>query len=180
MEGGLTAESASYFLPGGLLVLRNIKGLVTSWENDVLFAGKVVPRHITVKAVDRNLLTAEVTVEAAGPVDPEAIGLPGGPAEAGMTLRPIQRLSKPPEVVSADFAWPDNDSAAVSLFGVLDRTGRFRELEVILGLKAHNIGKVMESFRKERSRPAEIDGSPCEMPVYGLAASISQGEIMGK
>ncbi len=164
-----SVDDATYYLPGGVLFLNNISGVVTSWENDEIFAGKVVPRRIAVKAVDRPLLTADVTVEAAGSVEPGVFDLPVEPAKPGNTLRPIRRGYKTPRTLSGELFWPDNGGGAVSLFGVLDRTGRLRDIEVISSVNARDVQKVVDSFRKARSSPAELDGSPCEIPVYPLA-----------
>lgn len=173
LGSGATVQDSVYYSADGLLFLANKRGMVTSWEDAALFNGKYVPRHIAIKAVDRDLLTADVAVKAAGAIDPGTFDLPGGPAQPGMTLRPILRGFSPPGEVVGSPDWTDNPGAAISLFGVLDRTGKIRDLELIMNVNGHNLEKALDSFRKSRSSPAELDGSPCEIPIYPLATSSS-------
>jgi hypothetical protein len=139
-----------YFLPRGLLVLRNERGVTTGWENDVAFSGKAVPKHLTIKAGERELLSADVAIAAAGQFDPASFDLPGGPAEPGMTLRPLQGFElRFPENLADSYSWtkPGIDSTAFlpSIWGVLDRHGKYKELELIAmpnGKKRRRSGKL--------------------------------------
>jgi len=165
-EGGLTLCSAYYFAPKGLLVAENDRGLSTTWEKDEVFAGKIVPPHITVKASDRDLLTAEVKVEAVDQTDLSAFDLPGKSADPGTTLRPLQGLTGLPRSLNDPPRWEGDRNAAFSFWGVLDRNGRYQELELIFTSDARSIKQFMGDYRKLRFRPAEIDGSRCELPMF--------------
>lgn len=164
-ERGQTND-AFYFTPSGLLVLRNEIGLLTSWENDIPFGGKAVPKHVTVKVGDRFLLTADIDIAAAGAVDPTAFDLPVQPADRGTTLRPLHAFEARSEV---DFSpiWRSylnsGSPHAFSFWSVLDRHGKFQEVEVILQPKEGDIEPLYLLLKANRSRPPEIDGSPCEL-----------------
>ena len=162
-----------YFSQHGLLILRNERGITTGWENDAMFAGKAVPRHLTIKAGDRELLSAEVAIEEAAQIDPATFALPGGPAEPGMTLRPLLFFElRFPDNLSDDYSWvkPGRNSGVFlySLRGVLDRHGRYKELELIAMPKEDDEGAkedmriLMTHLREARHRSPEIDGSPAE------------------
>jgi hypothetical protein len=165
-----------YFLPDGLLVLRNIFGLTTSWENDILFAGKVVPQQLRIKAGDRELLTANVTIEGAGNVDPAIFDLPGSLADPGTTLRPLlsfevkSNINFAPTWGAEDYASTEGGGpgphAGISICSVLDRHGRFREVELVEMLVAANkddAKEIMQLMRESRNPPSKIDGSACEL-----------------
>lgn len=156
------------FLPNGLLVEGNEAGLATGWSDDVAFAGKVVPKHVSIHGGGQNLLTAEVTVEAAGQVDPATFDLPGGPADPGMTLRPLHsfetnRLS----IDNGPYSWIGNSPSAFAVRLVVDRHGVPREAEVITAGGLEDMEPVMDFSRRGRWHPAEVDGSPCEVAWYG-------------
>jgi hypothetical protein len=169
-RGGVS--DAYYLTPSGLLVLRNFLGLLTSWESDTLFGGKAVPKHVTVKVGDRSLLTADIDIAAAGTVDPTAFDLPVQPADRGTTLRPLRAFEVKSEI---DFSpvWTTYLSSgsphAFSFWSVLDRHGRYQEVEVILSPKEGDIEPLLELLKANRNRPPEIDGSPCELEfVWGF------------
>jgi len=165
--GDLT--DAFYFLPLGLLAIRNKIGLETRWENDSLYAGAVFARHITIRAGERELLNAQVAIEAAGNTDPESFDLPGDFAERGMTLRPLQGFEVKMPDLSSSHSWvkPGGGTSkpVFSLREVLDRHGRYREGEVILVISAEDLETFMNLVRQERHPPAEVDGSPCQTVV---------------
>jgi hypothetical protein len=154
-----------------MLLQSNESDIVTTWEDDVLFAGKAVPRRISIQAgAARDLLTAEVEVEAPGNLDPSAFDLPGEAATPGMTLRPLHRYeAKAPELISGNLggaAYPNMISR-----WIIDRHGTVREFEIVYAMYSPgNAGSDPEdaarrlavATRKTRFRPAEIDGSPCE------------------
>jgi hypothetical protein len=168
--------SAYVFLSGGLLVQSNENDIVTTFQDDVVFAGRVVPRHISIQAgAVRDLLTADVVVERAGDVDPSVFELPGEPAEAGMTLRPLTwyadkfpEIIKASGIISQQETYPD-----MIMHGIVDRHGAMREFEVIymqgiVGATAMDTpGRLVEAARQYKFHPAEIDGSPCES-TYGV------------
>lgn len=167
---------AFYFLPQGLLVLRNEEGVITGWENNIAFAGKAVPRHLTIKTGEREMLTADLTLEAAGQFDQSTLDLPGGPAQPGMTLRPLDSFElRLPEPLDDSWSWVEpglNTTTAIfSIWGVLNRQDRYRELEV---MAMHNpndegtrdsIRTQIDHLRDARHRPPEIDGSPTEFVI---------------
>jgi hypothetical protein len=165
-----------YFLPLGLVVLRNENGVTTGWENDVAFAGKAVPGHLTIKAGERELLTADISIVAAGAVDTATFDLPGRPADPGMTLRPLQKYElRFPDNLADNYAWtkPGRDTTVflASIWGVLDRHGKYRELELVVMPNEKSVGAqedmriLMTHMREEHRRSPEIDGSPAEYVI---------------
>lgn len=165
-----------YFLPEGLLVLRNENGVTTGWENDIAFAGKAVPRHLTIKAGERELLTAEISITAAGRVDAATFDLPVGPAEPGMTLRPLQKFElRFPDNLADSYAWTregrDSTMLLASIWGVLDRHGKYGELELIAmpndksDAVQEYLRTLMTHMRQEHRRSPEIDGAPAEYVI---------------
>jgi hypothetical protein len=124
-------------LPDGLPVrLIDRFGLVTTWQDQTAFAGRLVPEHLAVQAVGSNLITATATVEKLDSPDPAILRLPGDRA-ACMTLCPFDQWD-------LSF-WPDHDVhldppklaedmavAGVEILtsGVVDRQGIPREPEV--------------------------------------------------
>jgi len=181
---GITFHVGYYFLPKGLLVIEDNLGITTSWENDVIFSGRVVPRHLTIKAAgfkvgsaDRDLLTADVTIEAAPQTDSGFFDLPCAEADPGMTLRPLQGFASIPQPAGDPPVWQGNRNAELTLWGVIDRTGRFRELEVIGAVDADAIQKFMELYRKSRYRPAQIDGNQCEVGTFTTVTRTMRGAI---
>lgn len=154
-----------YFLPRGLLALINDAGLVTSWADYVAFAGKAVARSLAIKAGDRDLLTANISIESPGQTDPAVFDLPGGAAEPGMTLRPLLYNDVRLPDLSGSYSWMSRNSGpgpVYSLSGVMDRHGRNRELEVILAPSAKDAEIFINLLRGDHHKPATIDGSPCE------------------
>ncbi len=164
---GASASDSFYFLPQGTLALRNDLGLETMWEDDSLFAGKIVPKHVSIKGGDRDLLTAIVLIEDAGEASSSMFDLPVSVAEPGMTLHPFQAF----EVKFPDLAFRhgwvkgggDTSQPGFSLWEVLDRHGRYREVELILVMSDKDAESIMTFMRQERNHPAEVDGSPCQL-----------------
>lgn len=96
---------AYLFLPNGVLVQSIEVGIVTSWQDQINFGGKLVPRHFGVQGGTRDLLTAQVTVEPAGTGNPATFELPGEPAEPGMTLRPIHAYEYSLSLPMTTYSW---------------------------------------------------------------------------
>jgi len=172
----ITRGTAYVFLPGGLLMQSNENDIVTTLQDDVVFAGKVVPRHISIQAGgQRELLTGEVEVGQPGKLDSTAFDLPEGPADPGITLRPLTWYAdRFPEVIKASgFVSQQETYPDMIMHGIVDRHGALREVEVIYmqgngGTTAlDNPGRLTEAARGYKFRPAEIDGSPCES-TYGV------------
>jgi hypothetical protein len=155
-----------YFSPRGLLALRNIIGLTTSWEKDTQFEGKLVPTHIVIKAVDRPLLTADVSVEPASRVDPATFDLPGTAADPGTTLRPLQGFEVKSDISFAA-QWQSQSQTGIahafSFWTVVDRNGKYKEAEIIQQPKEGDISSLLELLKSNRNRPPTIDGKPCEL-----------------
>ncbi|MGA7858282.1 MAG: hypothetical protein WCA11_10175, partial [Terracidiphilus sp.] len=163
--GGPGIAFGYILLPNGVLVMRNERGLVTGWQDQVAFAGKIVPRHLSVQAMGKDLLTADAMVEPAGHVDPAFFDLAESPAEAGMTLRPLYKYDTnrlyfdwQPKTVIAN-----NPSSSNVIREMVDRHGVVREAEIVYADGFGNLDDVLDFFRKMKVRPAEFDGSPCEV-----------------
>jgi len=171
-DDSVHANDVFYFLPNGLLVLRNIFGLTTSWDKDVLFAGQVVPLHLSIKADDRELLRADVTIEAADKVDPTSFDLPSSPADPGMTLRPLLVFEAKAESTFGP-TWTtegfesgggvSKSHPAVSISSVIDRHGRYREVELLVTASKDDAKVIMQMLRGHRDPIPKVDGNPCEL-----------------
>jgi hypothetical protein len=178
VANGITKGTAYVFLSGGLLLQSNENDIVTTWKDDLWFAGKVVPTHISIQAgATRNLLTANIELETPGVSDASAFDLPGGMADPGMTLRPLHWYEvKPAELahsestrMSAQSSYPTHGPLlAMILHGIVDRHGVLREVEVIYGPwkdgspPPDGAQHLTDNARQYKFRPAEIDDSPCE------------------
>lgn len=166
------------FLPKGLLIQSNESNIVTTWEDDAVFGGRVVPGHISIQVgAARDLLTAEVEVGEPGEPDAEAFDLPGDPADPGMTLRPLHwyevRVRGSERASSSGSNGPEMVARTI-----MDRHGAMREFEILYAALGpgkpgsdssearHWVGGIIEGTQ----RPAEIDGSPCEIAfqVYSV------------
>jgi hypothetical protein len=157
---------AYLFLSNGLLVQSIEAGIVTSWQDQVAFGGKLVPRHFGVQGGTRDLLMAEVTVEAAGTVDPAAFELPGEPAQPGMTLRPLHWYECTMPETSAMYSYTTDNSrtARWTIRRILDRHGVIREAEIIESPNPGTAKILLSLIRDDKFHPAKIDNSPCEIP----------------
>jgi hypothetical protein len=152
------------FLPNGLLIQSNQTGLITGWQDDIAFAGKVVPRRISVEGAGKDLLNADVTVEEAGKLDPAIFELPGGPAEPGMTLRPLHKFDTARfMLLPKEFGYLGNRLSPNAIRVVVDRHGMPQEMEVITAVDPDHLDMLAEGIRSQRWDPGEIDGSPCEL-----------------
>jgi hypothetical protein len=156
---------AYYFSPHGILEIQNSAGLTKTWGNDFLFSGIVVPRHISIKAGDRDLLTADVAVEGAVQIDPATFDLPGSAAEPGMTLRSLSGYGVRMPDLSDGFQWVSQGGppGVFSFWAVIDRHGKFREVELILAPSDTDAAIIMTHARSTKHHPPEIDGSPCQV-----------------
>jgi hypothetical protein len=159
------------FLPSGLLVQSNDRGLAASWQDYANFASHVVPGRLMIQAGGRKLLTADITVEAAGQVDPTSFELPGETADPGMTLRPLRFELRPPRDF-ADCTFIDDGKLPllpVEVWGVLDRHGSVREVELLdsrnLEASTHskNVANSLDCIRAQKVHPATIDKSPGQL-----------------
>jgi hypothetical protein len=155
-----------FFSPLGKLILADRWGIVNTWENETLFNGKSVPKHLSVKAGKRDLVAADVAIEPLPQTDPSAFDLPVGLAEPGLTLRPILYGFKSPVRLGSMPFWTPTHYFPVVVWGNVDRSGRYRELEFLdpppESAKGYPIGEI----RKVKWRPAELEGNPCEVVMF--------------
>lgn len=83
------------FLRSGILVRRTISSLATTWQDDTVFAGRIVPRTVRVRSMEANLLDARVSIEPLeGKLDSSRFELSGPPAEAGLTLQNVSSRAR--------------------------------------------------------------------------------------
>jgi hypothetical protein len=150
------------FLPNGILVRSDFLGLVTSWDKDSVFAGKLVPLHFETQALGRTLLTADVTIAPAGQPAPKLFELEGPAATPGVTMRPLHMF----EIKLAEYYDPLSVFAGPSPRGVIrqiiDRKGQARETELIDSPHPADDVNLIDSQRSKRFYPAKVDGDPCE------------------
>jgi hypothetical protein len=162
--------AAYIFLPSGMLVQRMEIGLTASWQDQVAFAGHVVPRRLTIQAGGRTLLTADVKVEPPSQTDARSFELPGETADPGMTLRPFRTLEvRPPGLpVGCTVIAPDSPLLPYITRLVIDRYGAAQEVELLdarnLQAQANSksVAELLDCNRRIRVRPATIDKSPAE------------------
>ena len=157
---------AYVFLSDGLLVRSIEVGIVTSWQDQIIFGGKLVPRHFAVQGGTRDLLTADVTVEPAGTVDPAAFELPGGPAEPGMTLRPIHEYEYSMSSQMTTYRTEGIQGFKGIIRQILDRHGVTMEVEVLASPNPDAAEPLLPLIRGDRFHPAKIDNSPCEVALW--------------
>lgn len=166
LEGASTIRDTFFFYHNGFLALRNDWGLVFFHEGATSFAGKAFAKRISIRAGERELVSADVTVEPAQ-ADAVSFDLPVERAEPGNTLLPIQYYQVR-KLERAHFSWDGQVNSAevpnFSLQMVRDRSGRFREAELLYSSNVDTyLRYLMPHLRQDRARPAEIDGSPCQM-----------------
>lgn len=168
--------TAYIFLPNGSLVQSNEDDLITNWQDDSVFRGKLLARHMEVLAGGvRALLTADVTVEAVNGIDPASLALPGDSAAPGTTLRPLHNYDGrepvnkylPPSWMSPSN--PNSTYPDVVFRAVIDRQGNTREAEaislqpVVKDDPLFGMYQILDTVRRARFSPEEIDGSPGEV-----------------
>lgn len=184
VNDGMCIDMMAYdLLSNGLPVrLTDRMGLTTGWEKQTSFGGKAVPQHLTVKAIGRDLVTADVEIASASPADSGLLHLPGDVAAACMTLRPFDEWEFPvltpthsdvPQLPS-NAGYPAD--IEIMTTGVVDRHGVPREAEMT-GVEQEpewlsneqkqailtHAHAMVESWYRNRFHPALLDGSPCEV-----------------
>jgi len=177
------------FLPNGILVrAEDYNGLITSWQQDVPFHGKLVPLKFDVQGtgLEQPMISATVDLRSATSSDAGIFQIPGPPAEQGATLRPFDEydLDQPASTIHFEipkgYASSDRSTAfpvgvKVYAIAVVDRDGRTREAEMsgvrvfgqpLLSGQTQGISigaqSVVESLWKDRYHPAMVDGKPCQ------------------
>jgi hypothetical protein len=173
------------FLPNGILFRyeAGYSGLVTSWEDDESFAGKLVPRRITVQGdgLKSPMLTAEVAIKGIGARVPVIRQLPGTAADACATLRPIDHFDKPGKMLHLQIPEAANSypvGTMTTVLAVVDRQGKSHEAELssirvygqpprgdqipaVWAMADHLVKAAMAN----RWRAPTVDGKPCEQRV---------------
>ncbi|MGP0021003.1 MAG: hypothetical protein ACLPHP_20710 [Candidatus Sulfotelmatobacter sp.] len=157
---------AYLFLPRGFLVQSVEVGLVTSWQEQTIFGGKVVPGHFDIQGGTRNLLNADVMIEPAGTVDPAAFELPGEPAEPGMTLRPMHGYDSGISIPNTSYSIAGSEGFRGIIRQILDRHGVTREVEVLDSPSPDAAEALLRLIRGDRFHPATTDKSPCEIAIW--------------
>jgi hypothetical protein len=157
-----------YFQHSGELVMSDSDGLTAVWSAVTTFAGKTVPLKLALKASKRELLTAMIAIEPAGQEDKAVWDLPGGAAEPGITLYIFNAADVPrsdSETTRSFFVNTESKqpASALSVTGVIDRTGAYREVEVLLATDPSLAREVLTRMRASRTKPATLNKSPCEI-----------------
>jgi hypothetical protein len=164
----VTFTDSYLFSEDGELTMSNVDGVVVAWSDSVDFGGKKVPKGLSVRCGDRDLLKANISIEPAGPLDGATSKLPGDAAEAGMTLQrpngsavkfPGSRDAIPP-LSGIGFPLPP-----FIVKGVLDRSGAYREVELIFGQDDSKLAKILDSIRAAHVSPAMVGHSVCEVAM---------------
>jgi hypothetical protein len=164
-------RAAYTFLPSGMLVQSMEIALTASWQDQVAFAGHVVPRRLTIQAGGRTLLTADVKVEPPSQTDAGIFELPGETADPGMTLRPLRTFEvRPPGLpVGCTVIAPDSPLLPYVTRLIIDRYGAAQEVELLdarnLEAQANSksVAELLDCSRRIRVRPATIDKSSAEL-----------------
>lgn len=153
------------FLNDGILVRSADGGLATAWQDAVVFSRHLVPRHLTIQASGRDLLTADVTIGPSGQTDPSLFEQAGAPASPGTTLRPFHWYEvKRGHITGQPTGFTDDVFLGV-IRGVVDRDGVPRELEVVSGDNDAGARQELKSLQAMAFSPPTADGTPCEMEL---------------
>jgi hypothetical protein len=164
------------FLPTGELLQSIWGGVVTDFTNPRVFGGKLVPPRIHIQGGSKqDLLTADVAVEPAGQDDATAFTLPGGVADPGMTLRPLDVEDYNFSPSGQNF-FPYETKGPSQPLGnlreIVDRHGVVHELEILYSPNTKNFAPILPLIREVTyRRPPTIDKSPCEIGwnyIFGL------------
>jgi hypothetical protein len=181
---GLPEERAYDFLSNGILVRREEEhsGILTSWEGDQTFAGKLVPRHVAIRGagLGRDMVVADVTIEPLRAPQNAISQVADQPADPGLTLRPLEDndnegaspIRFEPAGLGSSF-YPADVKTTVS--AVIDRRGMPREVELTsirfygqrpnpegMDAVAATAERTVKAFEKDRFHPALVDGKPCQ------------------
>jgi hypothetical protein len=161
-----TYADVFFFSPRGKLILADRWGIVNTWEGETLFNGKSVPKHMSIKAGKRDLVSADIAIEPLAQTDSAAFDLAEGLAEPGMTLRPILFGFKSPVRLGDMPYWSPTHYSVVVVWGNVDRSGRYRELEFLDPPRENAKGYPIGEIRKVKWRPAQVEGNPCEVVMF--------------
>lgn len=164
-QRGDYADSYYFFPNSGALAMENRFGLVTIWSGDVLFENRIVPRNITIRCAERDLLTASVSIEHTDKTNAAAFELPGPSADPGMTLRPLHEFEIRVPDFGGSFGFGSSEAGHgpfFSFIGQIDRRGRYREVELLLAPSPTWAAPIMDHFRSTQLQSPTIDGEPCQ------------------
>lgn len=156
------------FLPSGELLQSISLGIVTSFTKPKSFHEKLVAQHIQRKGGNKqDLVSADLTLDPAGPVDAAAFTLPGAPAKPGMTLRPLDSADynfSPPKPLYSPSMTKGPSRPLGNLRRIVDRHGMVHELEVLYSPNPENFAPFLPLIRGDKfHHPPTIDKSPCEI-----------------
>jgi hypothetical protein len=158
-----------YFFPNGDLAMKNVGGVVAAWSDAFAYEGRAVPKRLTIKCGERELLTADISVESVDHMELASFDLAGGAADPGMTLRKLQGSEvKIPDLLPLMGAIAALRSPATAFFatGIVDRSGAFREVEVLLAPDLTNAVAIIHALRATRGKPATVSHTPCEYVMH--------------
>jgi len=167
VAGRASMNYTYFFLPDGHVFLENRSGYVIKYSKYATFMGRDIPRHIEITTEDnRGLLSADVQIDTVDKPGLEIFNLPEGrTATPGDTQRPQQyfRVHRPDLEIDSNGGFGSSIAFGFLVNSVLDRQGKFHEVEYISGSKEGS-EKFMENVRKGKSKhPPTIDGYPCEL-----------------
>jgi hypothetical protein len=192
------------FLPSGVLVRAvDVHGLSISWQDDRIFASRLIPRQFAVQALTNNLVTASVTIEAVSPGAPPVRQLDGPAAQPGETLRPFEdvwdhrEVKTFPQQPAIHFEIPRGyggddpkafipEGGYVGVSAVIDRNGwpheaEWTDIADVTGSRApadiqpyvRGANTMVQAAMKSQFRPPTVDREPCE--VLSMVGLVSGG-----
>ena len=131
------------------------------------------------------MVTAKVSITGVGSPAPAIQQLPGKPADANATMRPMDHFDRPAKFLTVKVPTEEGSGhhfptkILTSVIGQVDRHGRPREVEVSAIRNygqppsredAREVWRMAEDTVKkvwaDHFRPAIVDGKPCESLVH--------------
>ncbi len=156
------------FLANGVLIRNEESDYIsTTWQDFVVFGGKIVPRHLMAGAMGSTLIDGRVAIEPLAPTPPaDLFILPGDPATPGQTLRPLHKYDVHyGQMLGTHVSGFFGDPFQGTVSGVVDRSGVPRELEIIAAQDTSQADMFLKRFGEFPYAPSTIDGSPCEVVI---------------
>jgi hypothetical protein len=184
------------FLPNGTLIRSSdLNGLVETWQKNLPFASKQVPRHIEIQGdgLDGIMVAADVEIGPLPPANSTIVQISGDAAAPGLTLRPLDQPDVKSTYSAIHFEAPQNavqgggandapPGVMIHAIAVIDRAGMPREAEMsgirrygqpILSSQLPALAAIaqhmVESLHKDRFHPGLVDGNPCQ---YVMSLSV--------
>jgi hypothetical protein len=171
-SGSQRAEYSDSFYfdqESGDLMMSNLQGLITIWSQSIAFGDKVCPQSIVIRNGEQELVNAKVMIDAARDGDAAEFSLDAAPATPGRTLRPLHASEARMPELSGAFSYIVGELGPAPVFsmtGILDRYGRFEELEILVAPNAASAAKIMRHFRDLHTKPPTIDGDVCQVRMW--------------